>query len=171
MSLSRCKDGVHVHRRGERFDIREAGFFEEPVGFLFCAGVDVPVEDALEEAEIVVAAGRGIGEEENLSLVHSLAGVFRKGTVGCSKPICDLKWLPYSRQVGATGKIISPKLYLAAGISGSQQHLSGIKGAKWVIAINRDKNAVIFSVADFGIVEDLTTFIPILIEKIRLRTE
>ena len=82
---------------------------------------------------------------------------------------CDLKWLPYSRQVGSTGKTVSPKLYIAAGISGSQQHLSGMKGAKWIVAVNRDKNAVIFSVADFGIVEDLTTFIPLLSEKIKER--
>lgn len=117
---------------------------------------------AIDKADIIIAAGRGIGAEENLELVHRLARLFPNAAVAASRPLCDLKWLPYSRQVGATGKTVSPKLYLACGISGAQQHLYGIKDAQWIVAVNTDPNAAIFSVADFCVVADVTTFLPLL---------
>lgn len=130
---------------------------------------EVDQDNSLEDADIIISVGRGIGEEDNMAIVRPLSDLFQNSAIGCSKPICDLNWLPYSRQVGATGKTISPRLYFACGISGSQQHLSGMKGSKWVVAVNTDENAVIFSVSDFGIVEDLRTFIPLLVEKYRKR--
>jgi len=117
---------------------------------------------AIDKADIIIAAGRGIGSQENLALVHRLARLFPNAAVAASRPLCDLKWLPYSRQVGATGKTVSPKLYLACGISGAQQHLYGMKDAQWIVAVNTDPRAAIFSVADFCIVADVTTFLPIL---------
>ena len=123
----------------------------------------------LEEADVIVSGGRGIGSEDNVALIRELASIFPKAAVGGSKPVCDLKWLPYSRQVGATGRIVSPRLYIACGISGAQQHVIGMKHAQWTIAINSDPEAVIFSHADIGIVEDLTTFIPLVVEQFRNR--
>lgn len=117
---------------------------------------------AIDNADIIVAAGRGIGSEENLELVNRLARLLPNAAVAASRPLCDLKWLPYSRQVGATGKTVTPKLYLACGISGAQQHLYGMKDSQWIVAVNTDPNAAIFSVADFCIVEDVTAFLPAL---------
>ncbi|MGD0275603.1 MAG: electron transfer flavoprotein subunit alpha/FixB family protein [Syntrophales bacterium] len=118
----------------------------------------------LGEAEVIVGAGRGIGAEENVSLMRKLAGLFPKSAVGGSRTVCDLGWLPYSLQIGITGKTVSPQLYIACGISGSIQHVSGIAGARYIAAINRDPQAPIFQIADWGIVEDLTTFIPLILE-------
>ncbi|MEW6077933.1 MAG: electron transfer flavoprotein subunit alpha/FixB family protein [Thermodesulfobacteriota bacterium] len=116
----------------------------------------------IDRADIIIAAGRGIGDRENLELVHRLARLFPNAAVAASRPLCDLKWLPYSRQVGATGKTVAPKLYLACGISGAQQHVYGMKDSQWIAAINTDPNAAIFSVADYCVVEDVTTFLPVL---------
>ena len=117
---------------------------------------------AIDRADIIIAAGRGIGSEENLELVHRLARLFPNAAVAASRPLCDLKWLPYSRQVGATGKTVTPKLYLACGISGAQQHLYGMKDSQWIVAVNTDPNAAIFSVADYCVVADVTAFLPVL---------
>ncbi len=127
-------------------------------------GMTAVVDDdaTIDKADIIIAAGRGIGNEENLELVRRLARIFPNAAVAASRPLCDLKWLPYSRQVGATGKTVSPKLYLACGISGSQQHLYGMKDSQWIVAVNTDPHAAIFSVADFCIVEDVTVFLPLL---------
>lgn len=118
----------------------------------------------LGEAEVIVGAGRGIGAEENIALMRKLAGLFQKSAIGGSRTICDLGWLPYNLQIGITGKTVSPQLYIACGISGSIQHVSGIVGSRYIAAINRDPQAPIFQVADWGIVEDLTTFIPLILE-------
>ncbi len=117
---------------------------------------------AIDKADIIIAAGRGIGSEENLELVNRMARLFPNAAVAASRPLCDLKWLPYSRQVGATGKTVAPKLYLACGISGAQQHLYGMKDSQCIVAVNTDSNAAIFSVADFCIVADVTAFLPTL---------
>jgi electron transfer flavoprotein alpha subunit len=117
---------------------------------------------AIDKADIIIAAGRGIGDRENLELVHRLARLFPNAAVAASRPLCDMKWLPYSRQVGATGKTVSPKLYLACGISGAQQHLYGMKDSQWIVAVNTDPKAAIFSVADYCIVADVTAFLPVL---------
>jgi electron transfer flavoprotein alpha subunit len=126
-------------------------------------------ETALEEAAAIVSAGRGIGKEENLELLQAVAGILRHSALGGSRTACDAGWLPYSRQVGETGRKVAPELYLACGISGARQHLAGIKNAKTVIAVNTDPQAAIFNRADFGIVEDLTLFLPVLLEKYKAR--
>ncbi|MFW5861929.1 MAG: electron transfer flavoprotein subunit alpha/FixB family protein, partial [Spirochaetota bacterium] len=124
----------------------------------------VPVEpeagQKIEDAEVIIAGGRGLGKEENLELLDKLAKCFPRSAVAASRPVVDSGWLPYSRQVGATGKTVSPGLYLACGISGASQHLMGMKGSRLVVAVNTDPNAAIFSVADYCIVEDCTTFVP-----------
>lgn len=121
-------------------------------------------EAALGQAETVVAAGRGVGSRENLDLIHRLAACFPKSAVAGSRLVCDAGWLPYSRQVGVTGATVSPALYLACGISGAFQHLAGMSASRFVAAINKDADAAIFHAADVGVVEDLNTFLPLLIE-------
>jgi electron transfer flavoprotein alpha subunit len=113
----------------------------------------------ISEADVIVAAGRGIKEKENLKLVEDLARALG-GVVAGSRPIVDKGWLPWSRQVGSSGKTVRPKLYIACGISGAMQHITGMKGSKTIIAINVDPTAPIFSVAHYGIVGDLFQVIP-----------
>ena len=112
-------------------------------------------------APIIVAVGNGIGDEENMELIHHLAGLLPKAAVAGTRIVCDRGWLGYSRQVGVTGASVAPALYIACGISGAPQHLVGMRGAKFVIAINTDPHAPIFNEADIGIVEDITRFIPL----------
>ena len=119
-------------------------------------------DHALEDADVIVAAGRGIRTAENLSLIRETAALFKNGTVAGSRTLCDLGWLPHARQVGETGHQVGPRLYMACGISGARQHTMGIKNAQTVVAVNTDPDAAIFAVADYGIVEDLTTFLPLL---------
>ena len=118
----------------------------------------------LSEARVIVAAGNGIGDADNLDLVKGLAGLFSGSAVAGSRPVCDRGWLPYSCQVGITGKVVAPELYIACGISGTSQHAAGMSGSDLVVAINSDPHAAIFNDADIAIVEDLTTFIPILLD-------
>ncbi len=117
-------------------------------------------------ADIIVSVGRGIKEKENISLVEDLAHVLN-AELAASRPICDNGWLPMERQVGSSGQTVSPKMYLAVGISGAIQHLVGMKGSKTVVAINKDENAPIFESADYGIVGDLFEVIPALIEVLK----
>ena len=121
----------------------------------------------LSEAKVLVAAGRGINAEENLDLLQQLADQFPQSATCGSRPIIDAGWMPYSRQVGITGTTVSPSLYIACGISGSAQHVSGMRGAGFVVSINSDPGAAIFNVSDICIVEDLTAFMPLFIENIK----
>ncbi len=120
----------------------------------------------ISDADIIISAGRGIGKKGNLDLIYRLASLFSKSAVGGSRPLCDLGWLGYPQQIGITGMSVSPRLYVACGISGAMQHLSGIRGADFIVAVNTDPKANILNMADVCIIEDLTTFIPILIEEL-----
>ena len=137
--------------RGKRF----IGYVEAPI-----QGIDIS------QADFIVGIGRGIGEEKNIPQVEGLAEAL-KGVLACSRPIVDKKWLPKDRQVGTSGKTIKPKLYLAIGISGSFQHIAGMRASDTIIAINKDPKAPIFNAADYGIVDDLFKIVPALKRKIQ----
>ncbi|PWU04899.1 MAG: electron transfer flavoprotein subunit alpha/FixB family protein [Terriglobia bacterium] len=117
-------------------------------------------------AELIVSVGRGIKEAENIALVEKLAQTLG-AELAASRPICDAGWLPMERQVGSSGQTVAPKMYMAVGISGAIQHLVGMKGSRTVVAINKDPNAPIFEIADYGIVGDLFQVVPELIEAIQ----
>ena len=117
----------------------------------------------LSAAELIVAVGRGIKEADNIALIQDLANVMG-AELAASRPICDAGWLPMERQVGSSGQTVGPKLYVAIGISGAIQHLVGMKGSRTIVAINKDPNAPIFEVADYGIVGDIFQVVPELTE-------
>ncbi len=140
--------------REEALRIRVKGFARE------AAGMD------LIEARVIVAGGRGVGSAEGFRLLEGLAALLG-GTVGASRSAVDAGWMPHAAQVGQTGKTVAPRLYIACGISGAPQHLAGMTGARHIVAINKDPGAPIFKVADIGIVGDLHTLIPMLIEELK----
>jgi electron transfer flavoprotein alpha subunit len=120
----------------------------------------------LSKAEIIVAIGRGIKSKENIALAEKLAEALG-GDIAASRPICDAEWLPIDRQIGSSGQTVAPKLYIALGISGAIQHLVGMKNAGTIVAINKDPEAPIFDIADYGIVGDLFESVPVLTEEIK----
>ena len=120
----------------------------------------------LSAADIIVAVGRGIKEQENLAIAEKLAAALG-AELAASRPICDAGWLPMERQVGSSGQTVAPKLYIAIGISGAIQHLVGMKGARTIVAINKDPEAPIFEIADYGIVGDLFDVVPALIKELQ----
>ncbi len=128
----------------------------------------IPAERAvdLSTAQIIVSVGRGIKEAENIEIAQKLANILG-AEMAASRPICDNGWLPMERQVGSSGQTVAPRIYFAIGISGAIQHLVGMKGAKTVVAINRDPEAPIFEIADYGIVGDLFQVVPALVDELQ----
>lgn len=124
-----------------------------------------PKDVDLAKAEIIVTAGRGIGKKENVALIHGLAKALG-GELGASRPVVDAGWVEHSHQVGTTGQTVSPKLYLACGVSGAIQHLAGMKKSDFIIAVNKDKDAPIGEIADVLVVADLLQFVPALTAKV-----
>jgi electron transfer flavoprotein alpha subunit len=124
---------------------------------------------SIEEADVIVAGGRGLGEPEKFALAEELAQALG-GAVAATRAVVDAGWYPYSAQVGQTGKTVSPKLYVALGISGAIQHKVGMQGSNVIVAINKDANAPIFEFSDLGVVGDLHEIVPKLVELVRART-
>jgi len=141
-------------------DIDEDAIGSTVSGFEEVGGGDVDIS----EAELLVSIGRGIEEEENLDLIRDLADALG-ATLSSSRPIVDNGWLPKNRQVGQSGKVVTPDVYIAIGISGAVQHVAGMKGSDTIVAINTDPNAPIMDIADYAIVDDLFDVVPELIDE------
>ena len=141
-------------------DIDESAIRSTVTGYEEASGGDVDIS----EAEFIVSIGRGIEEEENLDLIRDLVEA-TDATLAASRPIVDNEWLPKNRQVGQSGKVVTPDVYIAIGISGAVQHVAGMKGSETILAINTDPNAPIFDIADYGIVDDLFEVVPELTEQ------
>ncbi|MFB6284644.1 MAG: electron transfer flavoprotein subunit alpha/FixB family protein [Halobacteria archaeon] len=141
-------------------DIDTSEIGTEVTGFEEVAGGDVD----LGEAEFIISIGRGIDEEENLELIEELCEA-TGAVMGSSRPLVDNEWLPKNRQVGQSGKVVTPDIYVAIGISGAVQHVAGMKGSDTIIAVNTDPSAPIFDIADYGVVGDLFDVVPALTEK------
>ncbi|MDY6916437.1 MAG: electron transfer flavoprotein subunit alpha/FixB family protein [Chloroflexota bacterium] len=144
------------------YDVEQDGQRKVFEGYVEPEASDVDIA----QAKVVVSVGRGIKDSDKLELAEELASALG-GVVACSRPIVDYGWLPAGRQVGQSGKTVTPKLYVALGISGAFQHVVGLTGAKMIVAVNKDPHAPIFGVADYGIVGDLFEVVPALTQKVR----
>jgi electron transfer flavoprotein alpha subunit len=164
----------HVFKKGETDSSKVAETIAPSVDpALFASKInlvakhtEIEADEKLEDAEVIVAGGRGMGKPENLQVLNDLAKLFH-GTVAASRPLVDEGWLPYVRQVGQTGKTVCPKLYFACGISGAIQHAAGMSTSEVIVAVNRDADAPIFELADYGIVGDVGEVLPALVERLK----
>jgi len=154
-----------IQARGEIFEVATPPVEELRVKHLEVIKPEIEDID-ISKADIVVGVGLGVGAKEKIPVVEELAKTLG-GVLGCSRPIVDRGWLPQTRQIGFSGKSIKPKIYIAVGISGAANHVAGIKGAKTIIAINKDPGAPIFNVSDYGIVGDLFQVVPILVQELK----
>lgn len=127
---------------------------------------EAPSDVDITKAEIIVSVGRGIGDKDKIPVIEALSQALG-GLMACSRPLVDLGWMPRERQVGASGKSVAPKVYLACGISGASQHLSGMSDSRLIVAINKDANAPIFQIAHYGVVGDILEIVPALTEEAR----
>jgi electron transfer flavoprotein alpha subunit len=162
--------------RGDKVELGSSPAPVEAVNFDIASSVvrnkpEAPFKEAkqavdLTQAEVIVAVGRGIKEQKNIEIARQLADALG-GEIAASRPICDSGWLPMDRQVGSSGQTVAPKLYLALGISGAIQHVVGMKGARTIIAINKDSEAPIFEIADVAVVGNLFEIVPPLIEEVK----
>jgi electron transfer flavoprotein alpha subunit len=157
------KGGLAAPETPEVIPVKDLPLKTRPLGLLSAPDQDTD----LTAAEVIVAAGRGIGGGENLALLHQLASLFSRSAIGASRGVCDAGWLPQRLQIGQTGKTVAPRLYIACGISGALQHLAGMRGSQCIVAINRDPRAAIFQAADVAVVEELISFLPLLIDACR----
>lgn len=146
----------------EKIDLTDVASAIEFVGYEPAQKKDVD----LTKAEVIVSAGRGVGKKENVATIEALAKALG-GVLGASRPVVDAGWIEQSRQVGTTGQTVAPKLYVACGISGSIQHVAGMKKSEFVVAINKDKDAPIGEVADVLVVADLMQFVPAFTAKLQ----
>jgi len=178
-TLGFVTDKAVISVRGGSFDAPEDAPTAEELkaelsGGLYAKVAEV-IEEAgaevnLEDAKVIVSGGRGMGSEETFRLCEELADVLG-GVVGATRPAIENGWIGRTHQVGQSGKIVAPDLYIACGISGATQHVSGMMGSKYIIAVNKDADAPIFSIADVGIVGDVKQILPLMIEEFRKRKE
>jgi electron transfer flavoprotein alpha subunit len=162
-----AEDGGGAPATVERWDVPDLGATNGAV--VGERHVEESEGPKLDEAAVVVSGGRGLGEAGSYQLIEQLAKLLH-GAAGASRAIVDAGWVPYSHQVGQTGKTVKPTVYIAAGISGATQHMVGMKGSKNIVAINKDQEAPIFAIADLGIVGDVHKVLPKLIEALEARS-
>ncbi len=153
-------------RRGSVVEVKlDDGVFSSAVEFVE-KHTELETDEKIEDADVIVAGGRGLGKPDNLKLLNDLARLLH-GAVGATRPLVDEGWLPYVRQIGQTGKTVCPKLYIACGISGAVQHAAGMSTSDKVVAVNKDRTAPIFNIADYGLVGDCEEILPALITRIK----
>jgi electron transfer flavoprotein alpha subunit len=156
---SKSAAGSVIDKSGDAGDVSN-------VGRRFLEIIEAEAGDVdITKSEVLVSVGRGIEDQDNIEIINELAKAMG-ADVSCSRPIVDAKWLEKSRQVGTSGQTVKPKVYMALGISGSFQHLGGVKGNPFIIAVNKNPKAPIFQAADVGVVADILEFVPELTEKV-----